>query len=233
MPDVALPFHRSEYADRLARTRVAMAARDLDLLWVTDPSNMAWLTGYDGWSFYVHQGVLVSHDADPVYWGRGMDAMGALRTCWMAAEDCIGYSDHYIQNPDAHPMEDAARLIRDRVPGARRIGVELDNYYYSAKAHAVLTSALPDRRFADATGLVNWQRAVKSPQEIAYIRRAADIVGRMHEAIRETIRPGLRKNELVAEIYRAGIVGTEEAGGDYAAIVPLLPIRQGCLRRRI
>jgi ectoine hydrolase len=130
----------------------------------------------------------------------------------MDAGNCLGYADQYVQNPQAHPMEDAARLIRDRVPGARRIGVELDNYYYSAKAHAVLTAELPDRRFADATGLVNWQRGVKSPQEIAYIRRAADIVGRMHAAIRETIRPGLRKNELVAEIYRAGIVGTEEAG---------------------
>jgi ectoine hydrolase len=223
MPDVALPFHRSEYADRLARTRVAMAARDLDLLWVTDPSNMAWLTGYDGWSFYVHQGVLVSHDADPVYWGRGMDAMGALRTCWMAAEDCIGYSDHYIQNPDAHPMEDLARLILDRAPDARRIGVELDNYYYSAKAHAVLSAALRDHDLTDATGLVNWQRGVKSPQEIEYIRRAAAIVERMHATIRETIRPGLRRNDLAAEITRAGIAGTEAHGGDYPAIVPLMP----------
>ncbi len=223
MPDVALNFERAEYADRLARVRAAMAKADLDLLWITDPSNMHWLTGYDGWSFYVHQGVMVSHDAEPVFWGRGMDAVGALRTAWMDAANCIGYADQYVMNPEAHPMEDAARLIRERAPGARRIGAELDNYYYSAKAHAVLTAALPDRLFADATGLVNWQRTVKSPQEIAYIRRAADIVGRMHEAIRETIRPGLRKNELVAEIYRAGIVGTEEAGGDYPAIVPLLP----------
>jgi ectoine hydrolase len=223
MPDVALNFARTEYAERLARVRAAMAEADLDLLWITDPSNMHWLTGYDGWSFYVHQGVMVGHEGEPVFWGRGMDAVGALRTAWMDADNCLGYADQYVMNPEAHPMEDAARLIRDRVPGARRIGVELDNYYYSAKAHAVLTAALPDRRFADATGLVNWQRAVKSPQEIAYMRRAADIVGRMHEAIRETIRPGLRKNELVAEIYRAGIVGTEEAGGDYPAIVPLLP----------
>ena len=223
MPDVALNFERAEYADRLARVRAAMAKADLDLLWITDPSNMHWLTGYDGWSFYVHQGVMVSYDAEPVFWGRGMDAVGALRTAWMDAANCIGYADQYVMNPEAHPMEDAARLIRERAPGARRIGAELDNYYYSAKAHAVLTAALPDRLFADATGLVNWQRTVKSPQEIAYIRRAADIVGRMHEAIRETIRPGLRKNELVAEIYRAGIVGTEEAGGDYPAIVPLLP----------
>lgn len=38
----------------------------LDALFVTDPSNMAWLTGYDGWSFYVHQGVLVRPEGEPI-----------------------------------------------------------------------------------------------------------------------------------------------------------------------
>jgi ectoine hydrolase len=223
MPDVALNFTRAEYADRLAKVRRAMEAAALDLLWVTDPSNMAWITGYDGWSFYVHQGVMVSLDADPFFWGRGMDAMGALRTCWMADEHCIGYADDFVQNPAKHPMEDLARIVRDRGWGGLRLGVEMDNYYYSAKAHAVLAAGLPDATLTDATGLVNWQRGVKSEQELVYMRRAAAIVERMHEAIRGTMRPGLRKNELVAEIYRAGILGTEEAGGDYPAIVPLLP----------
>ena len=45
---------------------------------------------------------------------------------------------------------------------ASRIGVELDNYYYSAKAHLTLAAELPDATFVDATSLVNWQRAVKS-----------------------------------------------------------------------
>ena len=53
------PFDAAEYAARLARTRAAMAARGVELLIVTDPANMNWLTGYDGWSFYVHQCVLL------------------------------------------------------------------------------------------------------------------------------------------------------------------------------
>jgi ectoine hydrolase len=71
MPEVRLNFSRTEYAQRLAKTRAAMEARGIDLLIVTDPSNMAWLTGYDGWSFYVHQGVLVRPDEDPIWFGRG------------------------------------------------------------------------------------------------------------------------------------------------------------------
>ena len=81
---VDLPFPREEYAARIAKTRRAMDERGLDLLVVSDPSNMAWLTGYDGWSFYVHQCVLLSLDGDPVWFGRGMDANGAKRTVFMA-----------------------------------------------------------------------------------------------------------------------------------------------------
>ena len=80
---VNLPFSRQEYAQRLAKTRAAMQAQGLELLLVTDPSNMAWLTGYDGWSFYVHQCVLLALDGEPVWFGRGQDANGARRTVFM------------------------------------------------------------------------------------------------------------------------------------------------------
>ena len=60
MPDVELNFERSEYDDRIARTRAAMEKDGIDLLFAADPSNMSWLTGYDGWSFYVYQCVLLA-----------------------------------------------------------------------------------------------------------------------------------------------------------------------------
>ena len=73
MPDIDLPFSREEYQSRLQKVRNAMLKKDIEVLIVSDPSNMAWLTGYDGWSFYVHQAVVVSHDDDPFWWGRGID----------------------------------------------------------------------------------------------------------------------------------------------------------------
>ena len=223
MPDVALSFSRAEYAERLAKTRAAMEARGIDLLLVTDPSNMAWLTGYDGWSFYVHQGVLVRPDEDPLWFGRGQDANGALRTVYMPPERIVGYPDEYVQSAERHPMDYLAGVIRDRGWARARIGLELDNYYFSAAAYLSLQRHLPDARLVDATGLVNWQRAVKSGQELAYMRTAARIVEAMHARIREKVEPGMRKCDLVAEILDAGTRGVPGAGGDYAAIVPLLP----------
>ncbi len=223
MPDVELPFSRAEYAERLAKTRAAMARAGIEVLVVSDPSNMAWLTGYDGWSFYVHQCVVVPESGDPVWYGRGQDANGARRTVYMDEDRIVGYPDHYVQSTERHPMEHLSGVLADLGLGAKRIGVEMDNYYYSAAAHAALGRSLPDARFEDATGLVNWQRAVKSARELEYMRRAARIVERMHARVAELVEPGMRKNELVAEIYRTAISGADGHGGDYPGIVPLLP----------
>src|SRR5690349_8540652 len=223
MPDVALSFSRAEYAERLAKTRAAMEARGIDLLLVTDPSNMAWLTGYDGWSFYVHQGVLVFPDEDPIWWGGGQDRNGAIRTAWIAEDRMIPYADHYVQSTERHPMQTLAEIIRTKGYGNKRLGLELENYYFSAKAYLTLQQELPNAKLIDATALVNWQRAVKSAKEIEYMGRAARIVEAMHERIREVAEPGLRKCDLVAEIYNAGLRGVGDIGGDYAAIVPLTP----------
>jgi ectoine hydrolase len=223
VPRVELNFELSEYAARIAKTRTAMAARGVELLIATDPSNMAWLTGYDGWSFYVHQCVLLALDGEPLWYGRGMDAFGAKRTVFMDDDQIVGYPDHYVQSSERHPMDLLSRVIEERGWGGLAIGVELDNYYFSAACYESLKAHLPNARFVDATGLVNWQRAVKSPREIEYMRRAARIVEAMHARIVEMVEPGLPKNRLVAEIYRTAIHGTDGHGGDYPAIVPMLP----------
>ena len=223
MTDVELRFTREEYAARLAKTRRAMAEKGLDLIIVSDPSNMAWLTGYDGWSFYVHQAVLLGLEGEPLWWGRAMDAQGARRTVFMSHDNIVGYDDTYVQNPLKHPMEQMAQVIAERGWEKARIGVEMDNYWFSAAASETLRSRLKEARFSDATGLVNWQRMAKSNHEVEFIRRAAAIVDAMHAKVIELVEPGLPKNVLVAEIQKQAILGAGGHWGDYCAIVPMLP----------
>jgi ectoine hydrolase len=141
----------------------------------------------------------------------------------MEHDHIIGYPDHYVQSTERHPMDYLAGIIEVRGWASRPIGVEMDNYYFSAACLTALQRHLPNASFPDATGLVNWQRAVKSAREIEYMRRAARIVQAMHRRIYEVVEPGLPKNELVAEIYHTAIRGADGHGGDYPAIVPLLP----------
>ncbi|MEO0624905.1 MAG: M24 family metallopeptidase [Pseudomonadota bacterium] len=223
MPAKTLPFSAAEYDRRSALVATRMEQLGIDALFVVDPSNMAWLTGYDGWSFYVHQGVIVIPGEEPLWWGRSQDANGARRTVWMPDDRVRGYADHYVQSTERHPMQDlAARLAQCGLAKAR-IGIEMENYYYSAQAHTSLATALPDAALVDATALVNWARGVKSAEEIAFMRRAARITERLIDTALERVEPGLPKNELVAEIMAAQARGADGHWGDYPAIVPLLP----------
>ena len=218
-----MPFSAAEYARRLALTRSAMAEAGIDVLIATDPSNQNWLTGYDGWSFYVHQAVVVPLEGTPFWWGRRQDSNGAVRTVDGAATEVEFYLDHFVQSTERHPMQDLAEKLAARGLSGGRIGVEMDNYYFSAKAYATLLTSLPDAQIVDATALVNWQRAVKSDEEIAFMRRAARISEKIATLAIERAAPGVRKNELAAEIMAAGVVGVDEDWGDYPAIVPLMP----------
>jgi ectoine hydrolase len=223
MPGHDLPFSDTEYQRRLALVRADMDKRGIDVLFLEDPSNMAWTTGYDGWSFYVHQGVIVFLDEQPIWWGRRQDANGARRTVWMDDAHVASYADHFIQSSERHPMQDLARLLAGKGYANKKIGVELENYYFSAKAFLTLQHDLPNAEFIDATSMVNWLRAVKSDEELVFMRKAARISEKIMDGVFKRVVPGIRKADLVAEIYADAIRGLDDAWGDYPAIVPLLP----------
>jgi ectoine hydrolase len=143
----------------------------------------------------------------------------------MDPANIIGYPDHYVQSTERHPMDYLSAQLTDCGLAKGVIGVEMDNYWFSAAAFMALQTHLPNATLADATALVNWQRAVKSEPELALMRQAGKIVGRMHERIVEKVEPGIRKCDLVADIYDAALRYDPDigAGGDYPALVPLLP----------
>jgi Xaa-Pro aminopeptidase len=136
---------------------------------------MNYLTGYDGWSFYTRQILALSHDAGPVWIGRAWDIACVRQTTDLPAADVEGYEDGYVQATDRHEFDMIAGVLARRGWGAKRLGVEMDTYYYTARCHERLAANLPDARFVDATSLVNWVRIVKSPQELAYMAQAGRI----------------------------------------------------------
>ncbi len=217
-------FDKSEYDERVAKTKAAMAAAGIDLLIATNPANMCYLTGFDAWSFYVHQMVLVALDEDEPLWiGRLMDRAAAAVTTYLPESNTIGYPDRYVQSTERHPMDFVADLIEDRGWAGATIGTEMDSYYYTAACQAALLRNLPNAGFADATSLVAWVRVIKSPAEIAQMDKAARIVEIAMRKAYDLIEPGRRQCDAVAEIVASEIRGTPEFGGDYTAIVPMLP----------
>jgi len=217
-------FLKDEYLERLRKTKERMVTAGVDVLVVSDPANMNYLTGYDGWSFYVPQCVVVSLDDDAPYWiGRGMDTAGARHTTFLPGDHIVGYPDHYVQTTARHPMNFVGDRIVEKGWGTKTVGVEMDAYYFSARAFAELQKRLPDARFANADLLVNWIRLVKSDAEINLMREAGQIANRVMTTAIDCLEPGVRECDAVAAVYQAQMSGTTEFGGDYPAIVPMMP----------
>ncbi len=223
MPEQML-FAQSEYHRRIRRTKEQMDRQGIEVLLVVDPANMNYLTGYDGWSFYVHQGVILALDADaPLWFGRQQDANGARLTTWLPHDHIHGYPDEYVQSRYTHTMRYVAQLLRDQGLAEKRLGLEMDGYWFSARMYLTLQEELPRSPLLDATNLVNWVKTVKSEAEITYMRQAARICERVMQTAIDAVIPGAQEKEAAAQVTAAQIAGTDDFGGSPPAIFPIMP----------
>ena len=214
----------AEYADRLRRVREPWRSRLSAPSWCRDPANLFYLTGYNAWSFYTPQCLVVPADGLPHLFARAMDAAGAEYTATSPATTSTATPEELVHRPDVHPFDWIAAAIRalvpDGEPSRRRVRRAISS------RHARISRwqrGLPANRLVDSRELVNWVRVVKSPAEVQQLRVAGTIAEHVMRTAFDAVRPGRRQCDVVAEIKAAQATGTPEHGGDYPAIVPMLP----------
>ncbi len=221
------PFPPAEYADRLAGVQAVMEQREMDTLVVADPANLYYLSGYNAWSFYMPQCLVIPVGGVPHLFARAMDALGAHHTAYLPAAQVHGYPETLVHRHDVHPFDwiaERARelgLLGDYKPDV--VGVELDAHYFSPRSFLALQHAMPSASLVDSHELVNWVRVVKSPAEQDMLRMAGEITDHVMATAIERIEAGRRQCDVVAEIQYAQTLGARTLGGDYPAIVPMLP----------
>ena len=221
-------FPPAEFQRRVADTKARMRKAGFDLIVCQDPANMCWLTGFDGWSFYVPQCVLVHvNEETPIWFGRAQDAKSARITTDLPGRNIVPFSEPLVQHPVNHPYDELAALIRERGWAKSRIGVEMDAHYYTARCHLHLTKGLPEANFSNNGDLVNWARLIKSETEVKLMRDAGRICTHAMNRAVEVMKPGVPQQNVIAAIYEAQTIGVPGAGGDYAAICPLMPVGEG------
>ena len=158
-------------ADRVA---ARLAERELDLLLVTDLVNIRYLTGFAGSS-----GLAVV----------GPD-MRRFLTDFRYVERARSEVSEFDLEPA--PSELRAALETGWPEGELRLGFE--DQSLSVRRHAELRETIPDRiELVPAGGLVEAERAVKEPAEVAAIQAAATLV-----------------DEVYAWLFEWGIVGRTE-----------------------
>lgn len=213
------------------RVREAMGRKSFGALVVTDPANIYYLTGYNAWSFYTPQCLVVPAAGEPVLFARAQDAAGASNTAYLAGNLIEGYPEPLVHRPDVHPFDWISERIRERelvdVATTPSVGIEGDSHFFSPRAYLALQAGLAGAALQDSGELVNWVRVVKSDFELAQLRAAGTIAQQAMQTALDAVAAGRRQCDAVADIMAAQARGTAEYGGDYPAIVPLLPTGAG------
>ncbi len=153
----------------------------------------------------------------------------------LAPEAAILLTDGRYRTQASQETACRVRVVRGALAGAaagllkrrrwRRVGFEPGRLSYSA--YEMLRAGAPERvRLAGCVHWIEELRAVKSPREIALIRRSVAITDQVFACVAPGIRPGIREIELAAEIdYQMRKLGAERpafdtivAGGERAAL---------------
>ena len=221
-------FTKTEYKERLIKVKDSMKKKDIDLMISQDPANMNYLTGYDAWSFYYAQCVIVHVNADePICFVRAQDAGGAYIKTYLKNENIIKYHEKYIHSWPLHPYDYLVEIIKQKKWDKLNIGLEMDSHYFTAYCYEKIKQGLPDAKLKDSERLVNWIRFIKSDAEIDLMRITSKITEKGMKTAFENINTGVRQCDAVAEIQKALLTGTPEFGGEYSGIATLLPTGKG------
>ena len=192
-------FPRTEFLRRLTAVKSEMGRRDIDALFVSDPNNITYLTGYTALSGYVPQGLVVSiHEEEPTFILRRQDAPAAIHQTFMEHDKIIGYPEELVGNPDMDGYDTVIDFLHEIGVANRGVGIELGNL--PAQSAEKFKTRLPEARIVDCTKAVTWVRLVKSDLEIAVMREAAAISDAAIMRAAEVIRPGVREADAIAEI---------------------------------
>ncbi len=201
-----LHFSEEEFAERRRRAIALMQEEGLDGLLCFRQESMFYLTGYDTFGYVFFQCLYLGADGRMMIQTRAPDLRQARQTS--VVEDIRVWVD----GPEAQPAEELREILREYGAEGKKLGVEYEAYGLTARNGKRLEAALAGFcELSDASLLVSRLRLVKSPAEIAYVRRAGELADEALAAALPLIGPGADEGEILAAMQGAVFKG----GGDY------------------
>ncbi len=212
--DAAASFSTDERDRRWNAVRAAMDERGLDCLIVigrgsNGNGNTRWLDGGD----YGERSMVFPRKGAPV-------------TFWLLQNWGKWYTESCFEGVRYRGHEEkvsivATDAIKELGYESGRIGiVGLIGGGYGAEGaipymtYQNLKRLLPDAEFADASDILTRLRMIKSPEEIAMLEKAAEMVNVEIDAVLGCCRPGVRESEVYAELFSASLRAGAEPGRD-------------------
>jgi Xaa-Pro dipeptidase len=211
---MALHFDRAEFEGRIAAARNALAADRLDAVLLFAQESLYYLTGFDTSGFVFFQcAVLTANESPITLLTRRPDLEQARRTSII--EDVHLWYDQ----EGADPSRELKDILAEKGLGGARVGIEMRTFGLTAdKFEQVRTRLTGWCELVDASHVVRTLRLVKSPAEIVYVRRAAELADHSLEAMLAAAHPGAFEGDIAA----AGSVPILAGGGDPPPSGPVL-----------
>lgn len=201
-----LHFEAREYEARRDRLMMVMAEQKLDAVLLFAQESMYWLTGYDSFGFCFFQCLVVKADGSEVLMTRSADLRQARHTSNI--DNIVLWTDR----DKANPAVDLRNLLNDLDLLGRRIGVEYQTHGLTAADGRRVDDQLSTfGQLIDISGMVDRLRMLKSPAEIAYARKAAELADAALDAALPLIAAGADEAKILAALQCAIFDG----GGDY------------------
>lgn len=206
-----LVFSVDEYRRRLERVREGMDSRGLAWLMVGSPDNLFYLTGHQTSGYDQIQALFVPLQGSPFGFCRRAEWENFTERTWLEPSRVFVFED--IEDPI---LVLKAVLEKEAMTG-KIVGREENTLFLSRRTHQRFDEEL-SVRFADASGVVESVRLVKSAEEISLIRKAGLVTEKAMEAAIEACRPDVTENHVAAQCHQA----MYEAGGEYPSVPPYI-----------
>jgi Xaa-Pro dipeptidase len=203
---MALHFERAEYRTRMRAAVKSLEQAGLDGLLMFQQESMYHLTGYDSFGFCFFQCLYLGADGRIALLTRAPDLRQARHTSII--EDIRIWTDAQGARP-ADQLKDVLESLGAR---GKRLGIETNAYgltHFNGKA---VDGALAGFcTLVEASDLVNRLRVVKSPAELAYVRKAGKLGDLALKAAMAEAKAGADEGRILAAMQGAVFAG----GGDY------------------
>lgn len=197
------PFSDAEMARRLTAMRDWMARSDVDAVLFTSPVCIAYFSGWSVRPFGRNYGLVLTQTAATTI-SAGIDGGQGWRR---SHGGNLTYTDWRRDN--------FFRALRLLTAGVTRLAIEFD--HVSIRLRATIEAALPGVEIVDASGPAMLLRIVKSPEELALIRKGAAICDLGLQAGAAAIAAGVAEYE-VAEAADAAM--TRALAAAFPAVEP-------------
>lgn len=205
---MTLHFSDSEFAARKMAVMAEMQTSGLDAMLIFRQESMYWLTGYDTFGYVFFQTLVLTANGDIVLMTRAPDLRQAQNTSNIADIRI------WVDRDGASPADDLRDILVELGLKDGKFGVEYEAYGLTGRNAMRLNAALDGfGEMVDASELISRLRLVKSPAEIAYIKRAAALSDAALDAAYALAKPGADEGEILAAMQGVIFAG----GGDYPA----------------